>query len=67
MAAEEGLDRTASVATILAHLESRSSEENRAGMARFGIDTAKAFGVSNAELRPLARQLGKDHTRALAL
>ncbi|MBZ0165047.1 MAG: DNA alkylation repair protein [Notoacmeibacter sp.] len=52
---------------ILAHLESLSSAENRAGMARYGINTQKAFGVSNAVLRPLARQVGRDHERALAL
>ena len=67
MAAGAALDRSASATAILAHLEGRSSEANRAGMARFGIVTDKAFGVSNAELRPLARQLGKDHDRALAL
>ena len=52
---------------ILAHLESLSSAENRAGMARYGINTQKAFGVSNAVLRPLARQVGRDHERALVL
>lgn len=36
-------------------------------MARFGITTDKAFGVGNAELRPFARTLGRNHDRALAL
>jgi 3-methyladenine DNA glycosylase AlkD len=45
-------------------LEDNASNENRAGMARFGIDTSKAFGVSNAILRPLSKTLGKDHERA---
>ena len=53
--------------TIVAHLETLSSETNRAGMARFGIVTDRAFGVSNAVLRPLAKSLGKDQQRARAL
>jgi 3-methyladenine DNA glycosylase AlkD len=52
---------------IVAHLRSLGSEENRAGMARFGIRTDKAFGVSNAVLRALARALRRDHERAQAL
>ncbi len=52
---------------ILAHLQSLGSARNREGMARFRIDASKAFGVSNAELRPLARKLGRDHERAAAL
>jgi 3-methyladenine DNA glycosylase AlkD len=30
---------------IVAHLRSIGTEENRAGMARFGINTATALGV----------------------
>ena len=52
---------------IVAHLDSLSSTENRAGMARFGIKADRAFGVPNAVLRPMARALKKDHARALAL
>ena len=37
------------------------------GMARYGIDTSKALGIRNAELRPLARKIKRDHDRALAL
>lgn len=66
-AADTPLPRDADVAAILSWLEARASAKNRAGMARYGIDTQKAFGVSNAVLRPLARQIGRDHERALAL
>ncbi|WP_299862217.1 DNA alkylation repair protein [uncultured Hoeflea sp.] len=52
---------------ILAWLEAHASAENRAGMARFGIDTDKAFGVGNGVLRPFAKTLGRDHDRAMAL
>jgi len=52
---------------IVAHLRSIGAEENLAGMARYGIKTEAALGVGNAVLRPLARQVEKDHERALAL
>ncbi|MFN3546372.1 MAG: DNA alkylation repair protein [Mesorhizobium sp.] len=55
------------VAEIIAHLRTLGSPENRAGMARFGIVTDRAFGVGNTALRPLARALKRDHDRALAL
>jgi 3-methyladenine DNA glycosylase AlkD len=52
---------------IVAHLRTLGSNENRVGMARFRIRTDKAFGVSNAVLRPLGRALKRDHDRALVL
>lgn len=61
------MDRNATVADILAWLDARRSAKNIAGMARYGIATTRAFGVSNAELRPLARAIGRNHERALAL
>jgi 3-methyladenine DNA glycosylase AlkD len=36
-------------------------------MARFGIRSTRAFGVSMATMRPLVRRLGRDHDLALAL
>ena len=52
---------------VVAHLKSLGTEENRAGMARFGIRTETALGVSNAVLRPLGRALKRNHERATAL
>ncbi|TGQ72631.1 DNA alkylation repair protein [Mesorhizobium sp. M00.F.Ca.ET.186.01.1.1] len=52
---------------ILAHLRSIGTEENRAGMARFGINTATALGVGNSDLRPLARKVKRNHERSLTL
>lgn len=52
---------------IVAHLRSIGTAENRAGMARFGINTATALGVGNTDLRPLARKLKRNHERSLAL
>ncbi|GFK94876.1 hypothetical protein NNJEOMEG_02724 [Fundidesulfovibrio magnetotacticus] len=48
-------------------IRSMGSERNRAGMARFGINTARAAGVGMAPLRPLARAHRGDHALALAL
>jgi 3-methyladenine DNA glycosylase AlkD len=55
------------VAVILAELRALGSEENRAGMARFGINTEKAFGVSMAAQRPLQRKYRRNHELAVAL
>jgi len=52
---------------IVTHLRSIGTEESRAGMARFGINTATALGVGNADLRPLARKVKRNHRRALLL
>jgi 3-methyladenine DNA glycosylase AlkD len=55
------------VRTTLAWLERRGSARNRAGMARFGITAAKAYGVSSATMAPLVKRPGRDHELALAL
>lgn len=52
---------------LLAELRAMGSERDRAGMARYGINVANAFGVSIYELRKLAKRLGSSHQLALAL
>jgi 3-methyladenine DNA glycosylase AlkD len=52
---------------IVAHLRAIGTEADRAGMARFGINTASALGVGNSQLRPLARKVKKNHERSLLL
>ncbi|WP_269929598.1 DNA alkylation repair protein [Aminobacter sp. HY435] len=52
---------------IVAHLRTLASDESRAGMARFGIATDRALGIPNAVINPIARQVKRDHGRALAL
>jgi 3-methyladenine DNA glycosylase AlkD len=52
---------------ILAELRALGSEKHRAGMARYGINVERAFGVSIYELRKVAKRLGTDHGLALAL
>jgi len=54
-------------AAVLDELRALRSEKNRAGMARYGINTARASGISIAQLRPIARRLRPDHELALAL
>jgi len=66
MASARGSE-AARAAEIVAALRGRGSERNRAGMARYGIEVATAFGVSIAQLRPMARRLGTDHRLAQAL
>jgi 3-methyladenine DNA glycosylase AlkD len=52
------------VAEALAALEALGTEEGRLGMARYGIVAAKVYGVSVANIRTLARQMGRDHVLA---
>ncbi|MEZ5290192.1 MAG: DNA alkylation repair protein [Vicinamibacterales bacterium] len=56
-----------SVEAVLAWLSRRGRRRNVEGMARYGIVTPKAFGVSMATMAPLVRRLGRDHALAEAL
>ena len=60
-----GVDRQ--VKDVLASLERRGSKRNRDGMARYGIVAKKVFGVSVGDLRTLGKQLGQNHSLAVAL
>jgi 3-methyladenine DNA glycosylase AlkD len=55
------------VAEALAALEALGTEEGRLGMARYGIVAAKVYGVSVANIRTLAKKMGRDHELADAL
>ena len=57
----------ARVRDVLRWLGRRGSRRNREGMARYGIRSAKYFGVSMATMRPLVKRLGRNHDLALAL
>ncbi len=52
---------------ILQTLKSLEEPANVAGMARFGIRSALAYGVPKPALRKLARGIGRDHGLALDL
>ncbi|RDL51476.1 hypothetical protein BLJAPNOD_02610 [Ensifer sp. M14] len=61
------LSLPSSASDIIAHLRAQRSPENLAGMARFGIVTETALGLSNVELHRIARLVKVDHARALEL
>ncbi|MEK6222242.1 MAG: DNA alkylation repair protein, partial [Chloroflexota bacterium] len=52
---------------VLAKLKSLGNAENAAGMARFGININQAFGVRMPDIRKLGKEVGVDHSLALAL
>lgn len=49
---------------IIKELESLSNPEDVEGMARFGINHKKTYGVRMPELRRIAKKAGKDHELA---
>lgn len=55
------------VRPILETLRERADSSRLPGMARYGIETERALGVSVPELRALAREIGTDHQLAGAL
>jgi len=57
----------ARVTEALGWLKRRGTKRNRDAMVRYGIIAPKAFGVSVSDLQHLAKQLGSNHTLALAL
>ncbi|WP_455873281.1 DNA alkylation repair protein [Rhizobium yanglingense] len=59
---------SASAAELIAHLQTLRSEEDIAGMIRFGIVTGSALGISNPDLQEKSPALRKkDHARAQEL
>jgi 3-methyladenine DNA glycosylase AlkD len=57
----------ADVDSVLAWLKRHSSAATREGMARYGLPSEHALGVSVADIRRLGKLLGRDHDLALAL
>ena len=52
---------------LLTRLATLENPDNVAGMARFGITTAKAWGISMLVLREIAREAGRDRELAACL
>jgi len=52
---------------VIDEIKRRGSPRAVAGMARFGIQTGTAFGVSIPQLRDLAKKVGTDHELAQKL
>src|SRR4051812_23376160 len=55
------------VEAVLALLKRNATKAVRDGMARYGIPSDKAFGVSVGDLKKLAKRLGRNHELAAAL
>ncbi|MCK9150534.1 DNA alkylation repair protein [Methanobacterium alcaliphilum] len=58
------MDITYGCLEIIEELQLLSNPEDVAGMARFGINTDKTFGVRMPQLRRIARKAGKNHELA---
>ena len=52
---------------VIKKLKSMSTPENVEGMARYGINPKNNLGISIYKLRPLAKEIGKNHELALKL
>ena len=63
------MPKTAAVAaaTAVAWLRAQGDPAFKAGLARYGLPTDRAFGVSVATIKQHARSLGRDHALAAAL
>lgn len=52
---------------VLAWMARQGRKETVAGMARYGIEAKKAYGIPVGALQKFARQIGKDQALSLAL
>ena len=59
--------KTLTCSQVLKRLRSLADPVNAAGMARFGIRTDKALGISVPVVRSLAKEIGCNHALALEL
>lgn len=58
---------TTTAAEAVAWLKARGNPKFRAGLARYGLPTEKAFGLSVATIKQYAKTRGRDHDLAVAL
>jgi 3-methyladenine DNA glycosylase AlkD len=58
---------TTEVASVLTWLSNKSTQRDRDNMKRFGITAPKFFGVSMANLKVIAKRLGRNHELAAEL
>ena len=52
---------------LIAELRANADPSRKPGMARVGIDTSRALGVSMPRIRAIAKRRGTDHALALQL
>lgn len=55
------------VEEVLKEMKSHTNKKSLAGMARFGINTSKAFGLSMPTIRTLGKKIGTNHKLAIEL
>ena len=58
------MSRSTSVAEAMRWLEQHATKKTRDGMARFGIPSTNALGVTVGDMRKYAKTIGKDHALA---
>jgi 3-methyladenine DNA glycosylase AlkD len=56
-----------SAKAALAMLKAKATKRTRDGMARYGLPSDNALGVSVGDIQKIAKQIGPDHELALAL
>ena len=61
------MEAVATVASVMAWFERSGSPTAAAGLARYGLPTTNAYGISVGTLRARAKQLGTDHALAMKL
>jgi 3-methyladenine DNA glycosylase AlkD len=61
------VEKASTVEEIVARLRPLARPDALEGMARFGIATGNALGVSMPEMRALGKELGRNHALALEL
>jgi 3-methyladenine DNA glycosylase AlkD len=61
------LEPSSTAMEVLDALRARRNEANIKGMERYGIVTDTALGISNTDLRIIARKIRRNHVRALEL
>ena len=61
------MEAVATVASVMAWFERNGSPTAAAGLARYGLPTTNAYGISVGTLRARAKQLGTDHALAMKL
>jgi len=64
---EDMNDMTAAAEELAGRIRAAGSQRNRQGMARYGINVARAAGVSVAFVRAIRKETGQNHALALAL
>jgi len=52
---------------VISELQKYYNKRNIEGMARYGIKSAKAFGVNTPTIKAMAKSIGKNHKLALEL